>query len=571
LIAFDITPGQRGDIRPAAALLATLPKPDYVLADTAYDADKLRQSVAEPGATAVIKPNPRLQHRLKEAALTHEDRQRGAAWLNSNDVNGLGESVEIYGAGVFELFRRLEPGLGVVCLADGAVCLLLLIYSTLGTGWQGGIQAYAAELEKRLCPHLRMSNGSWRVDEIYVKVKGRWIYLYRAVDSRGQTIDFLPSAKRDSEAAKRFFRKAFAQPHTVNPRTITVGKNAAYPKSHCGDEKGRRALAPITAATGEIPEQYRRARPSERETVDPPGLGLRWLLDGPTITGRLRGDGNVEERSGSEHQWQRHQGSGNIHRRTVSSRRLRGELGPLEDDSRPSAKTLQQNRQERMTSDDRQSLNAASPASDRAILQTAEGSATQAADGHTVGTPAGPKFLRDERRRYQARRQPLISFGELLARPRRRKHDHRSELLGWLRRRPHARRRSPWSAKFNGRGLSYLVLRIPASGSRNHARRAKQALLRKPNWLSEAGTERPRRPSRRARQQEPGMNQNASGLSIMAGLTAGVGSRTADCGMPYTGLTANGLARHTGSAFSGDVTAPGERRLHLEWPVSRLA
>jgi transposase-like protein len=76
-----------------------------------------------------------------------------------------------------------------------------------------------------------MSNGSWRVDETYVKVKGRWMYLYRAVDSRGQTIDFLLSAKRDAEAAKRFFRKALAQPHTVNPRTIMVDKNAAYPKA----------------------------------------------------------------------------------------------------------------------------------------------------------------------------------------------------------------------------------------------------------------------------------------------------------------------------------------------------
>jgi IS6 family transposase len=93
------------------------------------------------------------------------------------------------------------------------------------------IQAYAAELEKRIRPHLHMSNGSWRVDETYVKVKGRWIYLYRAVDSRGQTIDFLLSAKRDAEAAKRFFRKALAQPHTVNPRTITVDKNAADPKA----------------------------------------------------------------------------------------------------------------------------------------------------------------------------------------------------------------------------------------------------------------------------------------------------------------------------------------------------
>jgi transposase, IS6 family len=93
------------------------------------------------------------------------------------------------------------------------------------------IQVYAPELEKRIRPHLRPTDGSWRVDETYVKVKGRWTYLYRAVDSRGQTIDFLLSAKRDAEAAKRFFRKALGQPHTVNPRTITVDKNPAYPKA----------------------------------------------------------------------------------------------------------------------------------------------------------------------------------------------------------------------------------------------------------------------------------------------------------------------------------------------------
>src|SRR5215213_4441542 len=93
------------------------------------------------------------------------------------------------------------------------------------------IQAYAPEIEKRIRPHLRPSTGSWRVDETYVKVKGRWTYLYRAVDSGGQTIDFLLSAKRDAEAAKRFFRKALGQPHTANPRTIAVDKNPAYPKA----------------------------------------------------------------------------------------------------------------------------------------------------------------------------------------------------------------------------------------------------------------------------------------------------------------------------------------------------
>ncbi len=55
------------------------------------------------------------------------------------------------------------------------------------------------------------------------------MYLYRAVGSRGRTIDFLLLAKRDAEAAKRFFRKALAQPHTVSPCTIAVDKNPAYP------------------------------------------------------------------------------------------------------------------------------------------------------------------------------------------------------------------------------------------------------------------------------------------------------------------------------------------------------
>ena len=57
------------------------------------------------------------------------------------------------------------------------------------------------ELEKRLRPHLRSTNGSWRVDETYIKVKGRWVYLYRAVDSRGQTIDFRLSARLDRRQA----------------------------------------------------------------------------------------------------------------------------------------------------------------------------------------------------------------------------------------------------------------------------------------------------------------------------------------------------------------------------------
>ena len=90
---------------------------------------------------------------------------------------------------------------------------------------------YAPELDKRIRPHLQPTNDSWRVDETYVKVKGAWKYLYRAVDSAGNTLDFLLSAKRDSKAAERFFRKVLQATHTQLPRVITVDKNAAYPKA----------------------------------------------------------------------------------------------------------------------------------------------------------------------------------------------------------------------------------------------------------------------------------------------------------------------------------------------------
>jgi transposase-like protein len=136
------------------------------------------------------------------------------------------------------------------------------------------IQAYAPELEQRIRPHLRPSNGSWRVDETYVKVKGRWTYLYRAVDSRGQTVDFLLSAKRDAAAAKRFFRKALGQPHTVNPRTITVDKNPAYPRAvveikEDGELWRRSRLRQVKYLNNIVEQDHRRIKRLVR-----PGLGF---------------------------------------------------------------------------------------------------------------------------------------------------------------------------------------------------------------------------------------------------------------------------------------------------------
>jgi transposase-like protein len=66
------------------------------------------------------------------------------------------------------------------------------------------VQAYAPELDKRCRPHLKNTNKSYRVDETYIKIKGKDRYLYRAVDSTGQTIDFLLTAKRDADASPNY-------------------------------------------------------------------------------------------------------------------------------------------------------------------------------------------------------------------------------------------------------------------------------------------------------------------------------------------------------------------------------
>jgi len=91
------------------------------------------------------------------------------------------------------------------------------------------VHEYGPELDKRIRPHLQSTNDSWRVDETYIKVKGQWKYLYRAVDSDGNTLDFLLRAKRNMKAAKRFLKKTLKANHTQEPRVINVDKNPAYP------------------------------------------------------------------------------------------------------------------------------------------------------------------------------------------------------------------------------------------------------------------------------------------------------------------------------------------------------
>ena len=84
---------------------------------------------------------------------------------------------------------------------------------------------YVPMLEKVFLARKRPVGGSWRMDETYVRIKGVWKYLYRAVDKAGATVDFLLTARRDRQAALRFLRKAAGR-HGV-PRKVTIDKSGA--------------------------------------------------------------------------------------------------------------------------------------------------------------------------------------------------------------------------------------------------------------------------------------------------------------------------------------------------------
>ena len=87
------------------------------------------------------------------------------------------------------------------------------------------VRKYAPEIEKQFRARKRPVGTSWRLDETYVRVKGQWKYLYRAVDKAGQTVDFLLTAHRDRAAALRFLRKAIRSQGL--PEKITIDKSGA--------------------------------------------------------------------------------------------------------------------------------------------------------------------------------------------------------------------------------------------------------------------------------------------------------------------------------------------------------
>jgi len=143
------------------------------------------------------------------------------------------------------------------------------------------VQRYAPELNRRCRRELWMTNRSWRADETYLRVAGKWTYLYRAVDSSGSTVDFHLSARQDAAAANRFFPKALRSDGHPRPRVINVDGNPSYPKvigelKRAG-ELGRRCRCRPVRYLNNIVEQDHRAikRRVRSDGEDEPVLALR--------------------------------------------------------------------------------------------------------------------------------------------------------------------------------------------------------------------------------------------------------------------------------------------------------
>ena len=79
------------------------------------------------------------------------------------------------------------------------------------------VQRYGPEVQRRLRGQLKLKSSTWHMDETFVRIAGRWLYLFRAVNSHGQTVDFYLSETRDREAAKCFLERALENPDNSAP------------------------------------------------------------------------------------------------------------------------------------------------------------------------------------------------------------------------------------------------------------------------------------------------------------------------------------------------------------------
>ena len=152
------------------------------------------------------------------------------------------------------------------------------------------VQRYAPEIEKRVRRYQGHRSGSWRVDETYVRVGGRWKYLFRAVDKHGQLIDFMLSDRRNTQAAYRFLRKAVKTMSDYPPESITTDKLASYPKAIRRLQNEGLLPKEVDASDIEILEQHHRGGSWSAQARDPADPRLPEHENGACDNQGLRGD-----------------------------------------------------------------------------------------------------------------------------------------------------------------------------------------------------------------------------------------------------------------------------------------
>jgi DDE domain len=130
--------------------------------------------------------------------------------------------------------------------------------------------AYAPLIERRLRTFRKPHCGSIRIDETYIKIRGQWRYLYRAIDKHGTPVDFLLTAKRDLDAAKRFFRKMLKEEPLLAPDRIGTDGAGSYPPAIAESRKaGLLARTPVHYVTKHLQQgiesdHFRVKRPMPR-------------------------------------------------------------------------------------------------------------------------------------------------------------------------------------------------------------------------------------------------------------------------------------------------------------------